>query len=92
MSVSDTLRQAIRKSGKTLYRIAQDTRIDWSILQRFLDGTRPNIRIDTIEKLCRYFGLELRPIAESRQGKSSRRRAQRGRLVTKSKHAASAPK
>src|SRR5262245_39175441 len=29
MSVSDTLRQAIRKSGQTLYRIAQDTGIDW---------------------------------------------------------------
>jgi len=69
MSVSDRLRQAIRKSDQTLYRIAQDTGLDWSILQRFLDGTRPNIRIDTIEKLCQYFGLELRPVKAKRRGK-----------------------
>jgi hypothetical protein len=70
MSVSETLRRAIRKSDQTLYRIAKDAEVDWSILQRFLDGTRPNIRLDTIEKLCMHFGLELRP-STTRRGRRS---------------------
>jgi DNA-binding Xre family transcriptional regulator len=70
MSVSETLRRAIRKSDQTLYRIAQDAGVDWSILQRFLDGTRPNIRLDTVEKLCVYLGLKLRP-ATARRGRRS---------------------
>ena len=75
MSVSDSLRQAIRNSDATLYRVAKDAEIDWGTLQRFLDGTRPNIRIDTVEKLCRYFGLELPRIAGRRRARSGRRRA-----------------
>ena len=35
--------------------------MDWGTIQRFLDGTRPNIRIDTVDKLCEHLGLELRP-------------------------------
>ena len=66
MSIAESLRQAVQRSDETLYRIAKDTEIDWGTLQRFLDGTRPNIRLDTVEKLSAYFGLELRPIARHR--------------------------
>ena len=58
-TISDALRQAIRKSDQTLYRIAKDAEVDWGTVQRFLDGTRANIRIDTIDKLCRHLGLTL---------------------------------
>jgi hypothetical protein len=73
MSVSDTLRQAIRQSDQTLYRIAKDAGVDWSVLQRFLDGSRPNIRLDTVEKLCLHFGLELRPANAGRGRRSGSR-------------------
>ncbi len=61
MTISEQLRGAIKGSDATLYRIAQDSGVDWGTLQRFLDGTRPNIRLDTVDKLCAYFGLVLRP-------------------------------
>ena len=61
MTFSDQLRAAIQDQDVTLYRIAKDSEVDWGTLQRFLDGTRPNIRIDTVEKLCEYLGLDLQP-------------------------------
>lgn len=61
MTISDQLRAAIEAQSATLYRIAKDAQVDWGTLQRFLDGSRPNIRIDTVDKLCENLGLELRP-------------------------------
>lgn len=61
MSISDQLRAAIEAQDATLYRLAKDAEVDWGTIQRFLDGTRPNIRIDTIDRLCECLGLELRP-------------------------------
>jgi DNA-binding Xre family transcriptional regulator len=72
MAISDQLRKAIEAREATLYRIAKDSAVDWGTLQRFLDGTRPNIRVDTVDKLCEHLGLELRP-----RGKSARRRSRR---------------
>jgi hypothetical protein len=60
MTVSDQLRAAIKAADATLYRIAKDSDVDWGTLQRFLDGTRPNIRIETVDKVCKCLGLELR--------------------------------
>jgi hypothetical protein len=61
MNVSEALKAAIESSGETHYRIAKDAGVDWGTLRRFMDGTRPNIRIDTVDKLARHLGLELRP-------------------------------
>jgi DNA-binding Xre family transcriptional regulator len=61
MTVSNQLRAAIQAQDVTLYRIAKDADVDWGTVQRFLDGSRPNIRLDTVEKLCDYLGLELQP-------------------------------
>ena len=69
--VSDQLRAAIKAKDATLYRIAKDSDVDWGTLQRFLDGTRPNIRIETVDKLCEYLGLELRV----KKGKCGKRRS-----------------
>ena len=73
-TVSEVLQQAIRKSDQTLYRIAKDAEIDWGTLQRFLDGSRPSIRIDTVDKLCRHLGLELRPVRERAKSSRAKRR------------------
>jgi DNA-binding Xre family transcriptional regulator len=59
MAIAEQLREAIRGSNETFYVIAKDAGVNWSALQRFVTGERPNIRIDTVEKLCEYFGLEL---------------------------------
>jgi DNA-binding Xre family transcriptional regulator len=69
MTISDRLRAAIQAQDVTLYRIAKDSDVDWGTLQRFLDGTRPNIRIETVEKLCDYLGLELQPKKNLRKKK-----------------------
>ncbi len=70
MTISDQLRAAIEARNVTLYRIAKDAEVDWGTLQRFVDGTRPNIRIDTVDKLCEQLGLELQ--AKKKPKKKSR--------------------
>lgn len=71
MTISDQLAAAIKAEDVTLYRIAKDAGVDWGTLQRFLDGTRANIRIETVDKLCEYLGLELRPKKKTRKPKRS---------------------
>jgi len=61
MPISEQLRRAIEKSPETYYKIAKEADVDWGTLTRFVDSSRPNIRIDTIDRLCAYLGLELRP-------------------------------
>ena len=61
MAISEQLRAAIESREETYYRIAKDAAVDWGTLTRFVDGSRPNIRIDTLDKLCEYLDLELRP-------------------------------
>jgi hypothetical protein len=70
MKVSNQLRAAIKQADATLYRIAKDADVDWGMLRYFLDGTRANIRIDTVDKLCECLGLELQP-KKNRGGKRS---------------------
>jgi hypothetical protein len=74
MKISDQLRAAIEAADVTLYRTAKDAEVDWGTIQRFLDGSRPNIRIDTVDKLCEHLGLELRP-----KTKPTKRRDRRSR-------------
>ncbi len=69
MAISDELRAAVAAEDATYYRIAKDAKVDWGTLQRFVDGRRPNIRIDTADKLCEHLGLELRPKPKVRRSK-----------------------
>jgi len=46
----DRLRAAIRQSGKTIYRVAQESGVAHPIILRFLSGER-DIRLETAEKL-----------------------------------------
>jgi DNA-binding Xre family transcriptional regulator len=72
MTISSQLRAAIKATDATLYRIAKDAEVDWGTLKRFVDGTRPNVRIDTVDKVCEQLGLELQPRKKSRGAKQSR--------------------
>ena len=72
MTVSDQLKATIKARDATLYRIAKDSDVDWGTLQRFLDGTRPDIRVSTVNKLCECLGLELRPRKKERGKRRSK--------------------
>jgi len=76
MSVSNQLRQTISESGLTHYRIATDAGFAIRLLDRFMQGYELQTR--TFDKLCDYFGLELRPA--------------RGRRKVAAKKAGTAPK
>lgn len=52
------LRQAIQKSGKTVYRLAQESGVAHPVILRFLSGER-DIRPETAEKLAATLGLRL---------------------------------
>jgi DNA-binding Xre family transcriptional regulator len=71
MTISSQLRAAIKGTDATFYRIAKDADIDWGTLQRFMDGRRSSIRIDTVDRLCQCLGLELQP-KKKKAGKRSK--------------------
>jgi transcriptional regulator with XRE-family HTH domain len=60
LTVSATLRQAIRDSGKTLYRVAKDSGVPYATLHRFMHG-KTEVSMASLDKLCAYLGLTLTP-------------------------------
>ncbi len=74
MAVSDQLHDAIQKltrkgrgkPGITRYRIAQDSGVNHTVLSRFLSGER-SIKLETVDLLADYLGLELRPKTKRRK-------------------------
>ncbi len=54
----DAIRKAIEASGKTRYRIAQESGIAESVLSRLMSGER-GLSIDGLEQLADYLGLEI---------------------------------
>ena len=67
MAITDQLRKSIVESGETHYRIGKDAAIAPHILDRFVSGQRAHLRTDTVDKLCEYLGLELRPVRAPRK-------------------------
>jgi hypothetical protein len=57
--VSETLRKAVLDSGKTLYRVAKDTGIDYAVMWRFAHGRSRSLDLATLDRLCTYLGLRL---------------------------------
>jgi plasmid maintenance system antidote protein VapI len=56
--MSETLRQEILSCGLTLYRVSKDSGVSYSALYRFVMYRRP-VSMETMDKLCAYFGLRL---------------------------------
>lgn len=57
--ISDQLREAIERSGKSRYRISIETGIQQSTLSRFIQqGT--GLSLENIDRLCEYLGAELK--------------------------------
>lgn len=64
MIASDAIRTALKQkleSGTTIYAVAKATGLNNSVLARFVNGERKQIRSETIDRLCEYLGLEVRP-------------------------------
>ena len=55
LSLSDHLRKAATESGLSVYRLAKDTGMDQSTLNKFINGERKNLRLDVADRLYRYF-------------------------------------
>jgi DNA-binding Xre family transcriptional regulator len=66
MTITEQLREAVEHCGMTRYAIAQRTGIPESVLCRFVTGGK-GLRTDSIDPLCQFLGLELRPIKPTRK-------------------------
>ena len=55
---ADQIRQAVRESGLTPYRICKDTEIDQAMMSRFLAG-KMWLGEATMNRLAEYLGLEV---------------------------------
>ena len=63
LTICDQLRQAIRDSGKTHYRIGEDAGVKPEMVARFVRGER-DVRAVTFAKIATALGLELRKKGE----------------------------
>ena len=68
MTMTQTLRKAIRDSGLSLYAIAAGTGLKRPSLSRFRAQTQ-SLRLDMADKLAAFFELELKPAARRRKGR-----------------------
>ncbi|MGO9110468.1 MAG: helix-turn-helix domain-containing protein [Thermoguttaceae bacterium] len=59
VSLATQLLDLIAESGLTVNAVAVGAGVAQPILQRFVSGTRDNLRLDTIDKLCEFFGVRL---------------------------------
>ena len=58
MDLIEILREEVEASGKTRYRIAQDSGVSESQLHRLVNGG--SFQAATVDKLLEYFGYEVR--------------------------------
>jgi ribosome-binding protein aMBF1 (putative translation factor) len=56
---SDQVRNAINNSGMTIYRLAEETGVEASVLYRFVSGKR-GFTTATLDKVSKCLGLELK--------------------------------
>jgi transcriptional regulator with XRE-family HTH domain len=57
--LSEQLRDAIEKSGKTRYEISKATGVSPQSLSKFVLGTRPGLSFDSMDRIGEYLGLEI---------------------------------
>lgn len=58
-SLAASLRAAAEDSGLSVYRIAKDSGVDQSTLNKFLNGDRDNLTLEVADRLFKYFGLRV---------------------------------
>ena len=57
-SMPDVIRSAVRKDGRSVYRLALDSGVNQGVLGRFMRGER-DMNLRTADKVCRALGLKL---------------------------------
>ena len=57
-TIQTTLRDAIKASDESLYRIAKDAGLPYSRIHDFVNG-KGALSLENADRLCSYFGLEL---------------------------------
>jgi hypothetical protein len=57
-TVSDTVRDAIKKSGVSIYQLSGQSGIAYAVLWRFLSGER-QLTTGTLDRLCDFLGYRL---------------------------------
>jgi hypothetical protein len=75
--LSDQLRQAVLKCGKTRYRIGVETGIAHSIISRFINHGA-GMSLANVDKLCECIGVRIVP--DAKINKAKRGQKQRGEL------------
>ncbi len=60
------LQKAIKDDGRTLYAVAKDAGLRYSVVHRFARGERVGISLVTAAKLCQTLGLELQAVKRRR--------------------------
>lgn len=63
--LADVVRAAIRRSGITSLDLSRATGVPQPTITRFLRGR--DMRLSRAQKLCDYFGLELKPRSRKRK-------------------------
>jgi transcriptional regulator with XRE-family HTH domain len=58
MEILDAIRQAIKRSGKSQYRIAKDMGLNESHLAKFVRG-EAGLSVERLVALVKYLGMEL---------------------------------
>jgi DNA-binding phage protein len=66
-TLSEQLRNAIRRDGRSLYALAVDSGVDRGVLVRFMNGDREPT-LPTADRICCVLGLELRPARREAKG------------------------
>ena len=57
--ISDQLRDAIERCGKTRYRISMESGVSQAQLSRFFNDPNVHLSLANIDKLCECIGAEL---------------------------------
>jgi len=63
--IIENLAKAMKHSGKSRYQISKETHIDQAVLCRIINGGSCSTK--TVDKLCKYLGLELTPKKHKRK-------------------------
>jgi len=61
------LREAIRASGFTRYRICKECDVDQGAMSRFMSGSA-GVNLETAGRIAEFLGLELQPIRRKPKG------------------------
>lgn len=65
-TLTTTLRAAIERDGRSVYRLCKDAGIDQASLSRFISGER-GLTLESADKLAAALRLKLQPLPRARQ-------------------------